>query len=132
MLPIATEMASATILVCDDEAVLRSLVHASLGDEYSIIEARDGDEALELAHSGRPDLIVIDMMMPGRTGLEVVAALRADDEMAETPVIMLTARAQAADREAAAEAGADHYLAKPFSPRELSALVHQILEEASS
>jgi DNA-binding response OmpR family regulator len=125
-------MASATILVCDDEAVLRSLVRASLDREYSIIEARDGDEALELAHSGRPDLIVIDMMMPGRTGLEVVAALRADDEFVGTPVIMLTARAQAADRTAAGEAGADHYLAKPFSPRELAALVHEILEGTSS
>ena len=132
-MPIDTKkMATATILVCDDEAVLRSLVRASLDGEYSIIEARDGDEALELAHSGHPDLIVIDMMMPGRTGLEVVAALRSDDDLAETPVIMLTARAQVADRAAAADAGADHYLAKPFSPRELSMLVHEILEEAST
>ena len=124
-------MAPATILVCDDEAVLRSLVRASLDDAYSIVEASDGDEALELAQSRRPDLIVIDMMMPGRTGLEVVAALRADDELADTPVIMLTARAQAADRAAASDAGADHYLAKPFSPRELSRLVHQVLDGAS-
>ena len=125
-------MAPATILVCDDEAVLRSLVRASLDGEYSVLEACDGDEALELAQSSHPDLIVIDMMMPGRTGLEVVSALREDDELAETPVIMLTARAQAADRAAAAEAGADHYLAKPFSPRELSKLVHQVLEGASN
>jgi Response regulators consisting of a CheY-like receiver domain and a winged-helix DNA-binding domain len=125
-------MATATILVCDDEAVLRSLVRASLDDAYSIVEARDGDEALELAQSRRPDLIVIDMMMPGRTGLEVVAALRADDELADTPVIMLTSRAQAADRAAASEAGVDHYLTKPFSPRDLSTLVHQVLEAAST
>ena len=124
-------MGAATILVCDDEAVLRSLVRASLEPEYSIIEARDGDEALELARSDRPDVIVIDMMMPGRTGLDVVAALRRDDEFAETPVIMLTARAQAADRTAAAEAGADRYLAKPFSPRELSLLVRSVLQEGS-
>jgi CheY-like chemotaxis protein len=125
-------MGDATILVCDDEAVLRSLVRASLDGEYSIIEARDGDEAFELAHSDRPDLIVIDMMMPGRTGLEVVAALRDEEEFAETPVIMLTARAQAADRDAATDAGADHYLAKPFSPRELASLVHQVLADAPS
>jgi CheY-like chemotaxis protein len=119
-----------TILVCDDEDVLRALVRASLDNgAYRIVEARNGDEALELAQSERPDLIVIDMMMPGRTGVEVVAALREDEAQADTLVIMLTARAQAADRDAAQGAGADLYLTKPFSPIALAAAVEELLLE---
>jgi CheY-like chemotaxis protein len=119
-----------TILVCDDEDVLRALVRASLDNgAYRIVEAANGDEALELAQSERPDLIVIDMMMPGRTGVEVVAALREDETQADTLVIMLTARAQVADREAAQGAGADLYLTKPFSPIALAAAVEELLLE---
>jgi CheY-like chemotaxis protein len=117
-----------TILVCDDEEAMRALMRAALdllGCE--IVEARDGDEALALAQSGRPDLIVLDMMMPGRTGLEVLAELRRDAEFADTPVIVLTARAQASDREAAALVGASRFITKPFSPRELCASVEQLL-----
>ncbi len=91
-----------TVLVCDDEAVLRALVRATLeGDGYAIVEARDGNEALERAREARPDVILLDLMMPGRTGLDTLAELRADAELAEVPVVMLTARAQVADREAA-------------------------------
>ncbi|MGH2922086.1 MAG: response regulator, partial [Gaiellaceae bacterium] len=74
-----------------------------------------------------PDLIVLDMMMPGRTGLEVLGELRTESRFAETPVIMLTARAQAALREAAAEAGASRFLPKPFSPLALASLVEELL-----
>ncbi len=102
-------------------------MRASLDGICSIVEARDGDESLELARAARPDLIIIDMMMPGRSGLEVVAELRRDPELAATPVVMLTARAQASDREAAAEAGADRYLPKPFSPSELAGVVEELL-----
>lgn len=116
-----------TLLVCDDEDVLRSLIRATLRD-YAVVEARDGDEALQQARAIRPDLILIDMMMPGRTGLEVVAELRDDPSLASTPVLMLTARTQAADREAAESAGADRYLAKPFSPSELIGVVAELLE----
>lgn len=117
------------VLVCDNEEVLRALVRAALehGD-YEIEEARDGDESLDLARSWEPDLIVLDMMMPGRTGLEVLAELRTEPRFNETPVIMLTARAQAADREAAAEAGATQFLPKPFSPLQLAALVDELLD----
>lgn len=117
-----------TILVCDDEEALRALMRAALDPSgCEIVEARDGDEALELARTVRPDLIVLDMMMPGRTGLEVLAELRGDEEFAETPVIVLTARAQASDRDAAALAGASQFITKPFSPRELCATVEQLL-----
>ena len=118
------------ILVCDNEEALRDLVRASLsGNGYEIEEARDGDEALALARDTKPDLVLLDMMMPGRSGLDVLAELRADPELAETRVVMLTARTQAADREAAAEAGADRFLTKPFSPLQLAALVEEMLAE---
>jgi CheY-like chemotaxis protein len=117
------------ILVCDDEDVLRMLVRATLSPgEYEVVEARDGDEAIERARNKRPDLILLDMMMPGRSGLDVLAEVRRDPVLGRTPVIMLSARAQATDREAAERAGADCYLAKPFSPGELAALVEQLLE----
>ncbi len=117
-----------TILVADDEAVLRALIRATLSSAgYDVLEAVDGDEALELARSARPDLIVLDLMMPKRSGLDVLLELRADPELAITPVVMLTTRARAADREAGAEAGADRFLTKPFSPRELSETVAELL-----
>jgi PAS domain S-box-containing protein len=119
----------ATVLVCDNEEVLRTLVRAALGDRgYEIAEARDGDESLEIARRAKPDLIILDMLMPGRSGLEVLTELRRDPDFADTPVIVLTARAQASDREAALEAHADRFLAKPFSPRELAGIVDELLE----
>lgn len=118
----------ATVLLCDDEEVLRQLVRATLGNgEYEIVEAADGDESLALARRHRPDVVILDMMMPGRSGLDVLRALRGDAALAGTPVIMLTARAQQADREAASAAGADRYLAKPFSPLELISVVEELL-----
>jgi CheY-like chemotaxis protein len=117
-----------TVLVCDDEPVLRMLVRATLDQgDYTVIEACDGDEALACTRASRPDLILLDMMMPGRSGSDVLRQLRADPATAETPVIMLTARAQASDREAMNRAGASHYLTKPFSPVGLAALVEEVL-----
>ena len=117
------------VLVCDNEEALRALVRGALElDDYEIVEARDGDESVELARSFDPDLIVLDMMMPGRTGLEVLAELRTEDRFAETPVIMLTARAQAEDRRAAGDAGVSRFLPKPFSPIELAAVVEELLD----
>jgi CheY-like chemotaxis protein len=121
-----------TVLVCDNEAVLRTLVRAALeGVGCRIEEARDGDEAIAQARALRPDLILLDMMMPGKTGLEVLSELRGSAELAETPVVMLTARTQASDRAAVAAAGADHFLAKPFSPAELASLVAGLLNGAA-
>jgi two-component system phosphate regulon response regulator PhoB len=117
-----------TVLVCDDEPVLRMLVRATLDQgNYTVVEACDGDEALAQTRSEHPDLILLDMMMPGRSGSNVLRELRADPATAQTPVIMLTARAQATDREAMNLAGADHYLTKPFSPVGLAALVEEVL-----
>jgi len=121
----------ATVLVCDNEEVLRNLVRASLeGNDYVFIEARDGDAALDEDRRSRPDVILLDMMMPGRTGLEVLEELRRDPALDRIPVLMLTARAQVADREAAERAGADRFLAKPFSPLELAGVVEELLDDS--
>lgn len=118
-----------TVLICDDEEVLRALVRATLDDgAYRVIEAEDGDQSLELAREVRPDLIVLDMMMPGRSGLDVLREVRSDPELAATPVVMLTARARVSDRDAALAAGADRYLAKPFSPLELISVVEELVD----
>ncbi len=117
------------ILLCDNEEALRTLVRAALAPAgYELEEAWDGDEALDVARTFRPDLIVLDVMMPGRTGLDVLKELRDDGELGGVKVVMLTARAQAADRAAAQAAGADAFLAKPFSPLQLAALVEELLQ----
>ena len=116
------------ILVCDNEAPLRALIVAAVaGNAYDVHEARDGDESLRLARELEPDLIVLDMMMPGHTGIEVLEELRSEERFRETPVIMLTARAQATDRAAAANAGATRFISKPFSPVELGMIVEELL-----
>ena len=123
---------AAKVLVCDNENVLRALVREALdGGRYEISEARDGHESIERARDLEPDVIVLDMMMPGRSGIEVLEELRSDPSLGETPVVVLTARAQAADREAASRAGADYFLAKPFSPARLVSVVEDLLGEAS-
>jgi two-component system response regulator MtrA len=117
------------ILVCDNETALRNLVLGALGHGgYELHAARDGDESLELARELEPDVIVLDMMMPGRTGLQVLEELRREERFRETPVIMLTARAQASDRLAAAEAGVNVFVPKPFSPLELARTVDDLVE----
>ena len=123
-------MAAATILVCDDEAPLRALVRATLEDGgYEIAEARDGEEALRVARRVRPDLILLDAMMPGRSGFDVLRELRSNPGLTSTRIVMLTASVQEADREAAAAGGADRFLAKPFSPLELDRLVRELLAD---
>ena len=114
--------------MCDDERVLRALARATLDGLCSVIEAENGDEALDLAASEEPELVIVDMMMPGRSGLDVVAAMRSDARLRDIPVIMLTARAQAADAEAGRRAGVDLFVAKPFSPAALAEAVCGLLE----
>jgi CheY-like chemotaxis protein len=122
---------SGTILVCDNEDTLRTLVRASLdGLDVEIVEACDGDEALEAARRVKPDLILLDMMMPGRNGLDVLGDLRADAAFRSTPVVVLTASAQQSDKAAAFAHGATRFLAKPFSPVVLSALVEETLRSS--
>jgi CheY-like chemotaxis protein len=118
-----------TILIADDEEHLRLLVRKTLeGDDYRILEASDGRRALELARTERPDLLILDWMMPEKPGIEVLRALRDDPITTATPVVMLSARSQRVDRNQAVLMGIRAYLVKPFSPLELIQLVEKVLE----
>ena len=114
-----------TILVCDDEESLRELIRAVLGPEYRYLECEDGEEALELIRAQSPDLVVLDVMLPRRNGLEVLAELRRDPQHGKTPVIVVTAWSYAVD--AAASAGADVFLPKPFEPEHLKGTVEELI-----
>jgi two-component system, OmpR family, alkaline phosphatase synthesis response regulator PhoP len=120
-------MASPMILICDDEPTLRELMRVSLGDGYSFAEAADVNEALELAHTVRPDLILLDVMMPGGSGLSVLEQLRGDPALEQTPVVVISAFTADRDHLAAYDAGANGFLKKPFDPEELESLVEQLL-----
>jgi DNA-binding response OmpR family regulator len=116
------------LLVADDDEDVLMLVQLRLSRSgYEVVVARDGEEALRLAREKQPDLAVLDWMMPKASGLEVLRALRADEETSSIPVLMLTARASASDIEQGLAAGADDYIAKPFSPQELASRVQSIL-----
>jgi CheY-like chemotaxis protein len=120
----------AKVLVANGEPVMHALVRATLAEaSYTVVEARDGEEALVRTRDDRPDLIVLDMMMPRRSGPQVLAALRRDPATAATPVIMLTTRARTA--ETLDGACAERYLAKPFSPLRFASLVEELLDEAA-
>jgi two-component system alkaline phosphatase synthesis response regulator PhoP len=114
-----------TILVVDDEPGIASLVRDYLEHAgFGLLVAGDGRNALALARSRRPDLVVLDLGLPGLDGLDVARALRRDSDV---PILMLTARTDEADRVAGLELGADDYVSKPFSPREIVARVRAIL-----
>lgn len=116
-----------TILFAEDEPNLRLLVTSTLEDpRYELVTCSDGAEALKRARERRPDMLVLDWMMPGLTGIDVVRALRADPGFADVPVVLLTARSQDGDRAEARAAGVTHYLTKPFSPLELLDLVESL------
>jgi two-component system, OmpR family, alkaline phosphatase synthesis response regulator PhoP len=119
--------AVATVLICDDEPSLRELIRVSLNGPYRFVEADDGERSLEIARRERPDVVILDMMMPRRSGLEVLTALRQEKELADTPVIVLTA--QPATREEAVREGADVVMVKPFEPEEIAAAVQEVLTE---
>ncbi len=117
------------VLVADDEEDIRALVAFRLQRAgYDVITAADGEEALTLATTRLPDVVVLDMMMPKASGLEVTRSLRGQDTTKDIPVILLTARAQEADVASGFEAGVDDYVKKPFSPKDLQLRVQALLE----
>ena len=118
-----------TVLVVDDEPVVREVVVKYLEREgYRTLEAADGDSARELLEHDSPGLVVLDLMLPGTDGLELCRWIRSQSDL---PVIMLTARGEEADRIVGLELGADDYVTKPFSPRELAARVRTVLRRSS-
>jgi DNA-binding response OmpR family regulator len=116
------------ILVAEDDEDILALVVFDLEDEgYEVLTARDGQEAVALALERHPDLILLDVAMPGLDGYEVTRRLRADESTRATPVVLLTARAQVKDVIAGFEAGANDYVTKPFRPDELRTRLHAAL-----
>ena len=121
-------MAKGRILVIDDEEDLVELVRYNLEQEgFQVKSASDGESGLAVARQELPDLILIDLMLPGMDGLELCRSLRAENRTASIPVIMLTAKSAESDRIVGLELGADDYVVKPFSPRELIARVKAVL-----
>ncbi|MCY3798788.1 MAG: response regulator transcription factor [Chloroflexi bacterium] len=126
------------ILVVDDERTIREVVRRYLELEgFAVTEAETGPQALSILHDSRPDLIVLDIMLPGIDGFSITRRLRHDTDYSslqiegDIPIILLTARTNEVDRVAGLELGADDYVIKPFSPRELVARVKRILQRAS-
>lgn len=120
-----------SVLIADDEPNQLELLSFNLGQEgYSVIKATDGRQALETAEEQQPDIVLLDWMMPEMSGIEVCRALRAKTETRHIPVIMLTARGEEGDRTLGLDVGADDYVTKPFSPRELVLRVRAVLRRS--
>jgi DNA-binding response OmpR family regulator len=122
---------SELVLVADDDDDILLLVTTRLRrDGFEVVQASSGDKALELAREKRPRLAVLDIGMPGLDGLEVLERIRADEELREMRVLLLTAKAQESDVRRGYDTGADAYVKKPFSPADLSARVRELLDES--
>ena len=117
-----------TVLVVDDEAPIRLLCRVNLEAEgMTVLEAADGDKGLELARAEHPDVVLLDVMMPGRSGWEVAEELLGDESTSSIPIIFLTARAEIRDRAKGIDLGGVDYVTKPFNPVELAPLVRELI-----
>lgn len=118
-----------TVMLIDDEEKVASLVQAtfSTDERFRLVVCRHAEEALKIARREKPDLVLVDVLMPKRDGYQVCRALKSDPATAHAKVLMLTALAQDTDRQKAADAGADGYLTKPFSPIGLLSLAEETL-----
>jgi DNA-binding response OmpR family regulator len=118
-----------TVLIADDESSMRLLVHATIeSDDYAVVEAADGAQAWALIQRHKPSLVLLDVQMPGLSGLQVLRSIKADPSLAATRVILLTSKAQESDIGVGLIAGADFYLTKPFSPLDLLTRVEEALQ----
>ena len=125
-------MANPTILMVEDEPAIREMVGYVLGRSgFRVLEAEDARQAYTMVADRKPDLLLVDWMLPGQSGLDVVRRLRKDAPTAEMPIIMLTARGEEFDRVRGLEFGADDYVVKPFSPRELVARIQALLRRSA-
>ena len=121
----------ARILVADDDVDIRELVEFKLSTMgHEIVAVGDGAAAIDACRAQKPDLAVLDVMMPGVSGLDAIREIRADASLSDLPVILLTARAQESDVETGFDSGADDYITKPFSPRELASRVEALLAKS--
>ena len=118
------------VLICDDEPfILESVKHVVKREGYDVITAEDGLQGVDLAKKEKPNLVILDVMMPGRTGYEVCKIIKGNPGTKDIFVIILTARGQELDEKLGLEAGADEYMTKPFSPRKLRQRLHEILDQ---
>jgi two-component system alkaline phosphatase synthesis response regulator PhoP len=125
-------MAKGKILVVDDEIYIVHILDFSLGMEgYEVLTALDGEQALEKARAEKPDLIVLDIMMPRLDGYETCKRLKADEATKRIPVILLSAKGRNVDQKVGFEVGADDYITKPFSPRKLVERINSVLGQGS-
>jgi DNA-binding response OmpR family regulator len=126
-------MPDTTVLVVDDDPVIQTLLHVNFEMEgYKVVEAMDGVEGLVRARADRPDVVVLDIMMPKMNGREVASALKADPVTAGIPVILLSAKAQESDIKAGQSTGAEDYMTKPFDPLDLLDRVAALLARQRS
>lgn len=122
----------ASILVVEDEPAVQELIAMNLEHAgHSVLRARDAEQADHMVSHVLPDLVLLDRMLPGRTGVDFVRRLRQDERTRRVPIIMLTARGSESERSGVADSGADDYLVKPFSPRELVARIKAVLRRRS-
>ena len=129
--PTARDGERRSILVVEDETDIRELVRFNLEQEgFSVVAVEDGERALSALRKQRPALVILDLMLPGMTGLDVCRRIRSDAAVATLPIVILTAKAGEADRIVGLELGADDYVTKPFSPRELVARVRAVMRRA--
>ncbi len=125
-------MANRILVVDDDKQIVRLIQSYLEKNGFTVLTAFDGDNALRIIRHERPDLVVLDLMLPGKDGWEITKAIRADANLAATPILMLTARIEDTDKILGLELGADDYLTKPFNPREVVARVRAILRRSST
>lgn len=114
-----------TILICDDEPALRELIRASMDEGFEFAEASDGIVAMQLAEQVDPDVVILDLMLPRLSGLEVLARLNGNDRLRDVPVLVITAWNET--RDAVLAAGADEFVTKPFDPEDLRSAVNRLV-----
>ena len=123
-------MYRSTVLVADDEAPVRYVVRKMLGDDYTVLEAMDGEVAQDMARRHQPDIILMDIMMPKIDGYSVVYMLKADEATKHIPIVMLTAVSQELNKKFAQKMGADGYIAKPFTQQDLLDTIGRLVKSA--
>ncbi|HYY63542.1 MAG TPA: response regulator [Gaiellaceae bacterium] len=122
-----------TVLVVDDEAPIRLLCRVNLeAERMKVLEAPDGDTGLEIARTEQPDVVLLDVMMPGRNGWEIAEELLSDETTSGIPIVFLTARAEVKDRAKGIDLGGVDYVTKPFNPVELAPLVRDLVQRVES
>lgn len=124
-------MREPTVLVCDDDDGLRELMKVTLAPDYRIVEAVDGEQALAALAAHRPDVVLLDVMLPGYSGLQVLEAMRDDEALRDVPVIVVSAWQTPEDQESARRAGANAFLGKPFELEELTGCVAKLIGRAA-